>query len=57
MYEEETIECIECGEQFPFTARGKEFFERMGFVKPKRCAGCRANSGAKLAANGASVAG
>ena len=57
MYEDEIINCVDCARPFPFTARGKEFFEKMGFVKPKRCQGCRPSCQAKVAENDASLAG
>lgn len=35
------IVCMDCGEQFPFTAREQAFFNEKGFQPPKRCKSCR----------------
>ena len=41
-YEDKTIECVECGESFTFSASEQEFFAGRGFTNdPKRCPGCR----------------
>lgn len=39
--EDRTLECIDCGEEFIFTAGEQEFFEEKGFDDPKRCKSCR----------------
>jgi CxxC-x17-CxxC domain-containing protein len=42
MYEDETLVCRDCGEEFVFTARDQEFFAEKGFTnKPVRCKNCR----------------
>jgi CxxC-x17-CxxC domain-containing protein len=42
MYEDETLRCRDCGEEFVFTARDQEFFAEKGFTnKPVRCKSCR----------------
>ena len=33
--------CIRCGEEYLFTIKEQEYFERKGFQKPKRCKMCR----------------
>ena len=41
-YVDKTIECVECSENFTFTAAEQEFFASKGFVnEPKRCPSCR----------------
>ena len=42
MFEDKTLVCKECGEEFIFTAREQEFYESKGFVnEPQRCKPCR----------------
>lgn len=42
MYQDETLRCKDCGEEFVFTARDQEFFAEKGFTnKPVRCKNCR----------------
>lgn len=42
MYQDETLRCRDCGEEFVFTARDQEFFAEKGFTnKPIRCKNCR----------------
>jgi CxxC-x17-CxxC domain-containing protein len=44
MYQDETLVCRDCGEEFVFTARDQEFFAEKGFMnKPVRCKTCRMN--------------
>lgn len=39
---DETLTCIDCHQQFVFTAGEKAFFDGKGFTdKPKRCPPCR----------------
>lgn len=49
MYSDETLNCVDCGRSFPFTASEQEFYASKGFTnKPSRCSDCRAarkNSG------------
>jgi CxxC-x17-CxxC domain-containing protein len=41
-YLDKTLECVECGTKFTFTASEQEFFANKGFVnEPKRCPECR----------------
>lgn len=43
MYRDETLNCVDCGRSFPFTASEQEFFANKGFTnKPSRCGDCRA---------------
>jgi len=42
MYTDKTMKCIDCGEEFIFTAGEQEFFAQRGFDnEPKRCKACR----------------
>ncbi len=42
MYEDKTLVCKDCGEEFIFTAGEQEFYAEKGFVnEPKRCKSCR----------------
>lgn len=42
MYEDKTLVCKECGNEFIFTAGEQEFYAEKGFVnEPQRCKDCR----------------
>lgn len=42
MYQDETLKCKDCGEEFAFTAQEQELFAERGYEnKPVRCPGCR----------------
>ena len=42
-YVDKTLECVECGASFTFSASEQEFFATRGFTnEPKRCPNCRA---------------
>ena len=42
MYEDKTLVCKECGNEFIFSAGEQEFFAEKGFVnEPQRCKPCR----------------
>jgi CxxC-x17-CxxC domain-containing protein len=39
---DKTMECVECGSSFTFTAGEQEFFASKGYTnEPKRCPNCR----------------
>ncbi len=43
MYQDKTLTCRECGEEFTFSASEQEFFAEKGFTnEPVRCRSCRA---------------
>ena len=43
MYEDKTLACADCGQDFQFTASEQEFYAEKGFAnEPKRCPDCRA---------------
>ncbi len=42
MYQDKTIVCKECGEEFIFSAGEQAFYEERGFQnEPQRCKACR----------------
>ncbi|HOP11074.1 MAG TPA: zinc-ribbon domain containing protein [Oscillospiraceae bacterium] len=42
MYEDKTLTCKDCGQQFTFTAGEQEFHAEKGFTnEPQRCKACR----------------
>ena len=42
-YQDETLVCVECGNEFVFTAGEQAFYAEKGYTnKPKRCKACRA---------------
>ena len=36
-----TLTCVECGQEFTFTADDQDFHSRKGYQEPKRCPNCR----------------
>lgn len=41
-FQDKTLECVDCGNSFTFTAREQEFFQSKGYTnEPKRCPACR----------------
>ena len=46
MYEDKTLVCKDCGNEFVFTAGEQEFYAEKGFTnEPQRCKECRASCG------------
>ncbi|MGI6215184.1 MAG: zinc-ribbon domain containing protein [Christensenellales bacterium] len=44
MFEDKTLVCSDCGQEFVFTAGEQEFYAEKGFQnEPKRCKECRQN--------------
>lgn len=44
MYQDKTLTCRECGQEFTFTASEQAFYAEKGFQnEPGRCPACRAN--------------
>ncbi|NLG33681.1 MAG: zinc-binding protein [Syntrophomonadaceae bacterium] len=44
MFEEKTLVCQDCGQEFIFTVGEQEFYHEKGFEnEPKRCRECRTN--------------
>jgi CxxC-x17-CxxC domain-containing protein len=42
VYNDKTLTCADCGQQFVFTASEQDFYAQRGFSEPRRCASCRA---------------
>ena len=41
-FQDETIVCLDCGQEFTFTAGEQEFYAERGFQnEPQRCKACR----------------
>ncbi|MGI5880079.1 MAG: zinc-ribbon domain containing protein [Syntrophomonadaceae bacterium] len=44
MFEDKTLVCQDCGQEFIFTVGEQEFYNEKGFEnEPKRCRDCRTN--------------
>lgn len=42
MFKDKTLICVDCGQEFTFTASEQEFYAEKGFTnEPKRCRSCR----------------
>jgi len=42
VYTDRSISCVDCGQEFTFTAGEQEFYAQRGFTEsPKRCSSCR----------------
>lgn len=56
MYQDKTLVCKDCGQEFTFTAGEQEFYAEKGFQnEPARCKSCRdsrKNSGRRTGGNG-----
>jgi len=52
-FQDKTIVCKECGEEFVFTVGEQEFYAEKGFEnEPARCKGCRDVRKQRMAGNG-----
>ena len=40
-YENQQLQCVECGKIFEFAAEDQEFYAAKGYSAPKRCPECR----------------
>lgn len=40
-YEDQQLQCVECGKIFVFPAEDQEFYAKKGYSEPKRCSECR----------------
>jgi CxxC-x17-CxxC domain-containing protein len=54
LYNDKTLTCADCGQEFVFTASEQDFYGQRGFTEPRRCPSCRAS---RKAARGSSGAG
>ena len=48
-FSDKTLTCLDCSQQFSFTATEQQFYTDRGFTEPRRCPSCRA---ARKAARG-----
>jgi CxxC-x17-CxxC domain-containing protein len=55
VYNDKTLTCADCGQQFVFTASEQDFYAQRGFTEPRRCPSCRASR--KAARNASGVGG
>lgn len=53
-FEDKTLTCVECGQEFIFSASDQEFHLSRGYQEPKRCPNCRQN---RRASRGGSTGG
>ena len=52
-FEDKTLQCADCGQQFTFTAGEQEFYSSRGFQnEPKRCPDCRRTRKAQRSGEG-----
>ena len=42
LFNDRTLTCADCGQEFTFTANEQRFYSDRGFSDPRRCASCRA---------------
>lgn len=40
-FQDQTITCVDCGQQFTWSAGEQEFYRQKGFSSPKRCKACK----------------
>ena len=41
MFEDKSLTCKDCGNEFVFSAGEQEFYSKQGFNEPVRCKACR----------------
>ena len=51
-FEDQQLQCVECGEEFIFSAEDQEFYQQKRYSEPKRCPTCRANRKVRNAGGG-----
>lgn len=49
---DQTIQCTDCKQSFPFTEKDQQFFKQKNFLPPKRCKSCRAKRKAEKEGRG-----
>jgi CxxC-x17-CxxC domain-containing protein len=52
LYSDKNLTCVDCSQEFVFTARDQEFYAGRGFSEPRRCPSCRAAKKAQREAGG-----
>src|SRR5688572_32486142 len=43
VYNDKTLTCADCGQEFVFTGSEQDFYAQRGFTEPRRCPSCRAS--------------
>jgi CxxC-x17-CxxC domain-containing protein len=56
VYNDKTLTCADCGQQFVFTASEQDFYAQRGFTEPRRCPSCRASRKAARQTTGVGTA-
>lgn len=51
-FQNQTIQCKDCGTEFTWTAEEQEFYQEKGFNAPLRCKDCRAKARANFNGGG-----
>lgn len=55
-FQEKSIQCVDCGATFVFSAQDQEFFQSKGYTnEPKRCPSCRSARKAERPGNNGGV--
>jgi CxxC-x17-CxxC domain-containing protein len=57
VYNDKTLTCADCGQEFTFTASEQDFYAQRGFTEPRRCASCRASRKAARGDSGGASSG
>ena len=57
MYNDKTLTCADCSQQFVFTASEQDFYAQRGFTEPRRCQSCRASRKAARGSTGGGAGG
>ncbi len=52
MFQDRTLDCAECGEQFVFSADDQQYHSERGYTDPKRCPACRRARRSQLGPSG-----
>lgn len=52
MFQDKTLDCAECGEQFVFSADDQQYHSERGYTDPKRCPECRRARRSQLGSSG-----
>jgi CxxC-x17-CxxC domain-containing protein len=55
VYNDKTLTCADCSQQFVFTASEQDFYAQRGFTEPRRCPSCRASRKASRGTTGGSA--
>lgn len=42
-FQDQQVQCLDCGDEFVFSAEDQEFYHQKRYSTPKRCPICRAN--------------